>query len=542
MAERRNLWQWHLVSLALYALESWWFLDHGASLTGHVLGSGSDPSLIMWFLAWWPWAVAHHAVALHTHLLWQPAGLNLAWTTCVPLLALLGLPATLLSGPILSFNLLTLAAPALAAYGAFLLCLELFATPVAAIIGGWLFGFSPYESAQSFDHLNLDFTLLIPLMLLVVVRRLRGKSSRTHTALWLAVLLAGEFYISDEILATLVTFSALALILGFALLPGWRARLRRLAVDLSLSAPLALLLISPLLIPMLTGRFDVAHPARWPFIFSTDLLNFILPTPATSFFGADRHFTGGFDEQTGYLGLPAIVILLLAAYEFRRNPPYRLAFILLGLVLLASLGPVLHIGGHVTNIVLPWALLLHLPLLGNALPARCMLYAALLAAILVAGWVSAAPTRLRVLAALLACASLLPAPHPVATSPASPFFAPGRLEATLGAHPRLLILPFGINGPSSYWQAENHFGFTQVGGYLGFPPVEMQKYPAVPQMFFTKFTSHFPADLAKFAHATGTQYVIAGPGTPPGEWAALRTLDWVPKKIDDITMFTVPSA
>ncbi len=528
------------MALALYGAESWAFLDHGASLTRSVLGSSSDPSLITWFLAWWPWAAAHHVTSLQSFLLWQPAGLNLAWTTCVPLLALLGLPFTLLSGPVLAFNVLTLAAPVLAAYGAFLLCLALFEVPVAALIGGWLFGFSSYESAQSFDHLNLDFTVLVPLAVLVALWRVRGRLGRGWTVLGLGVLLGGEFLISDEILATGALFAAAAFAVGYAMLPVLRGRLRALAVDVALAAPLAMLLCAPLLWAMATDAFDVAHPPKWPGLFSIDLLNFVLPTPATALFGADRHFSGGYDEQDGYLGAPVILLLVLAWRELRCRTAWRVGFYTLLVVLLASLGPELRIAGAHTGVPLPWALLLHLPLLGAALPARCMLFAALLVALICAAWVAAAPSRRRVLLGALACASLLPVPHPVAHSPDSPFFRPGRVQDVLGAAPRVMILPFGITGLSSYWQAENGFGFTQVGGYLGYPPREMQKYPAVLQLFFNSLTPGFTPEFAAFAQDTGTQYVIAGPGTPAGEWATLHALDWPAQKIDDVTVFTVP--
>ena len=199
MGERVKLWRWHLAAFFVYAAFSWIMLDRGASLTGSVLGYGADPELFMWFLAWWPWALTHHALSLHTMLMWQPSGLNLAWTTCIPLLAALALPVTLLGGPLLAFNLLTLAAPVLAACGAYLLSLfEAFEVPMAALIGGWLFGFSSYEAGQSLDHLNLDFTVLVPLVLLVVLRRLAGKMRRPATVLWLGGLLWRGSLIPDS--------------------------------------------------------------------------------------------------------------------------------------------------------------------------------------------------------------------------------------------------------------------------------------------------------------------------------------------------------
>ncbi len=531
--------------MAIYAAEAFLYLDRGASLTQRVLGSGPDPKLIMWFLAWWPWAVLHHVRSLHSFLVWQPVGLNLAWTTCVPALALLAMPVTLLGGPLLAFNLLTLSAPVLAGLAAYALCLDLFEVPWAALLGGWLFGFSPYESAQSFNHLNLDFTALIPLALLVALRRVNGRMRLGPAVASLGILLGAEFLISDEILASMAMFGGIAMLLAYAMLPERRAGLRMLALDLCLAAPVAALLAEPVLAAMLTGDFDVAHPTKWPYSFSTDLLNFLLPTWGSAIGGAaasgvTTHFSGGLDEQAGYLGVPCLLLLAAAWRHFRAVAAFRFSFFMLGIVLLASLGPVLMIAGHSTGLLMPWRAMMGLPLIGAALPGRFMLYATLLVSIIAAGWLAADGRRGRLLLALVVCVSFLPVGHPVSDSPESAFFKPGRLQAALGAAPRLLILPFGIAGPSSYWQAENGFGFSQVGGYLGYPPRGMQKYPAVLQLFSNTLLPGFNAQFVQFCHATGTQYVIAGPGTVPAEWAALRALDWRAERIDDVTVYVVP--
>ncbi len=57
--------------------------------------------------------------------------------------------------------------------------------------------------------------------------------------------------------------------------------------------------------------------------------------------------------------------------------------------------------------------------------------------------------------------------HPWRPLPHSAFFAPGRVEAVLGPDPRILILPFAINGPSSYWQMENNYRFHPDGRLSG---------------------------------------------------------------------------
>jgi len=536
----------HAGAVLLYAATALAYLDHGASLTDDILGAGQDPGLTIWFLAWWPWAIAHHVTTLHTHLIWQPTGQNLGWTTCVPLLALLASPITLLGGPVLAFNLLTLIAPVAAALSAYALCLELGAAPAAALIGGWLFGFSSYEATESFTHLNLDTIALVPLLCLVASRRLRGALGRPAAVLWFGLLLGGQFLISDEVFATFVTFGAFASALAWLSHPAARPALQRFAADLLIAAPICILIASPLWLGMLAGRYDIALPASWKVDFCTDLLNLLIPARGTLVGGAAAaaisiNFPGGLDEQSGYLGVPLLAALALSARAGWRRPLVRLLCLWLVLAVVASFGAHLWVAGALTPLPMPWALASNLPLLGNALPARFMLYADLLSAILVALWLTAAPTRRNVWLAVIACVAWLPIPHPVTPVPVSPFFAPGRVQAVLGPAPRLLILPFGDAGPSDLWQVENRFGFSEAGGYLSYPPAPMRQYPAVLALSANKDIPGMASDLATFCAATGVTAVVAGPGTLPAFLATLRTLRWPARRVDDVIIFTPPA-
>jgi hypothetical protein len=124
--------------------------------------------------------------------------------------------------------------------------------------------------------------------------------------------------------------------------------------------------------------------------------------------------------------------------------------------------------------------------------------------------------------------------------PASKFFSPGRVEAVLGKNANLLVLPFSINGPSSLWQAQSNFGFVQTGGYLGFPPRRMQQYPAVIELFGGTERATFPADITSFCKAAHTQFIVAGPATAAPQLAAIAGLYGPGRKIDDVTIYTVP--
>jgi hypothetical protein len=95
-----------LCALVLYLALS--ILFFGRSLLGHLstfhIGVGPDPGLTMWFLVWWPHAIAHGLNLFITHVIWAPSGFNLAWQTSIPLASLLASPFTLTVGPIAAYN------------------------------------------------------------------------------------------------------------------------------------------------------------------------------------------------------------------------------------------------------------------------------------------------------------------------------------------------------------------------------------------------------------------------------------------------------
>jgi hypothetical protein len=102
------------------------FLYFGVRLLPHpgrlILGTGTDPEIFVWSVAWWPHAILHGDNPFVSHAIWAPDGINLAWTTSVPAIAVAVAPVTLLFGPVAGYNVAALLLPALAAWAAFLLC------------------------------------------------------------------------------------------------------------------------------------------------------------------------------------------------------------------------------------------------------------------------------------------------------------------------------------------------------------------------------------------------------------------------------------
>ena len=118
---------------------------------------GGDQFATMWFLQWVPHALQHGLNPFFSQYANHPFGVNLLTNTSVVLLGLLASPVTWLWGPVASFNvLITLAMPASATAGYFF-ARRWVAWPPAAFVAGLLFGFGPFEIAQSAGHLNLTF-------------------------------------------------------------------------------------------------------------------------------------------------------------------------------------------------------------------------------------------------------------------------------------------------------------------------------------------------------------------------------------------------
>jgi hypothetical protein len=530
-----------LRALLLYGALAIAIVDHGASITHNLSGAGADPFAFVWFIGWWPYAVAHHLDPLFTWMVWRPVGVPITWVTSVPFLAAILSPVTILGGAPLAYNVAVIAAPAVSAWAAYRLCKWLAGQEVAALIGGYLYGFSTYVLQQDTGALNLSFVPAPSLLLLVVLQRLSG-GGRRGFVLGFTLLLIVQFLICIEIAANCLLFGAIAWALAMLYLPQYRPALRRLVTDLALAGLCFLLVMSPLLWQMAKTMGGIHLNDLWRYYFSADLLNIFLPSQQNlwGWLGRSPLAAHGGQEADAYLGVPWLLLIAGFAFSARRLPVARYLILLFALMLLACLGPLLWVDGIDTNITLPWIAISHLPLIGEALPARFAMFAALAGALIVALFLARAGQPWRHALALLACLAILPRPHPWMALPNEPFFAPGAVQAALGPAPQLLIVPFALNGPSSYWQVQSGFAFTQTGGYLGYPPAAMQHYPAVGELFGNTVKPGFAADVATFAQATGTQFVVIAPGAKPEMAAALAGLGWPARHIDDVTILTVP--
>jgi hypothetical protein len=504
---RRDAGRGALVLLGYTAVA---FAYFGYRLVSHpgrdLIGYGRDPQIFVWSFAWMLHAIETWQNPFYSHAIYAPTGINLAWATSVPGLALLYSPVTAIFGPDVSYNLAAMLAPALSAFTAYLLCRHVTRSTWAALVGGYLFGFSSYMLGEEEGHLHVTSVFLVPLIALAALRYLRGEIEGRGLGWRLGVLFGLQLWISTEVLVTAALALAVGLVLAAALLPATRPRIRTIWRPLAGAVGLTVLIGAPLVYYLATG-FQ-SGSINIPSIFDGDLLNFLLPTRfvwagGQWFLSTSEHFQGNNAEAGAYLGIPTLVIVIWFAFSARRSAATRFLLAGLGLAALLTLGTALVVKSH-REFWLPWDEVARLPIFDNVLPARFALYGALAAAVIVAVWTSGRRGVAHWLLPALAVAALVPdlsradyVVHPERWA----FFTAGTYKACVPKNENLLILPFGAQDNSTLWQAESNFWFRIPEGYLApAPPARfMDGDPLVEQSEGAYYNPTIPQILA-FVH------------------------------------------
>lgn len=464
-----------LAALVIYL--AIWVLAEVLPMVAHpgrpqLFQSSMDPNFYTWSLRWWPYAIAHGLNPLATTAVGAPAGYGLAWVTSVPPLALLAFPVTVLAGPVVSFSLLVALSIPVSGWAAFVLCRRLTQRFWPALAAGAIYGFSAYELNHAFaGQLNLTFSLLLPLMAyLVVLWRDQAIGPRTFVCL-LALAMALQFYLFIETFADLTAVWVLALVTGYALAgrPD-RPAVARLSRLTGLAYLLALVFVSPYLGYALTH----VPPGfkRSPATSSLDLAGLVVPRPSQSFgVGWLARDAASFPTPSldGYVGVPLLLLAVMLAVLAWSRKTTRFLVVMLFILIVAALGPALHVNGQQVA-DFPWARLWFLPLARSAYPARFMVFAFLVLAVMMALWL-AGPSRRpwsRWLVGVLAVAAVaanVPALN-LSTGPGVPsFITAGEYRHYLTRGDTVVVISQRGNA-GMLWQAETSFYTTLAGGYL----------------------------------------------------------------------------
>jgi hypothetical protein len=510
------------------------FLLFGLPVVGHPGGEliateDIEPSQYVWALEWWPHALLHGDNPFHPDVVFAPDGYNIAWSAAsVPAAALLLSPVTLLAGPVVSFNVLMLLCPAVAAWSAFLLCRHLTGAIAPSLAGGYLFGFSAPVLSNLQGVPNLAFVGLLPLLALLAIRHVDGSLGTRAYVAGLAAVIALQFLMSSELLALALGVGAVALAAAALLMRERRAALSKTVRATLAAGALAALAVSPWLWWMLfEPHVDPIHARADRY--SADLLSYVFPTgvqrlgrtwfaPLAQTFGGEG---GGFGAGgRAYLGLPLVAIVAACVAERRHTAGGRLLAAVLAVTALGALGPHLLVAG-IRTMPLPWGAIDEVPYVEWAKPGHVATFTALGAAVAAALWLARRPSLRRW--ALAAAAVLFLVPNLTSdrwhnTPPRPAFFADGRSEAVLSERDRVFIVPFV--GSNLRWQAQEGIPWAVTGGYLGeTPPAFARLYAQVGDALVHRDAARVAAVRGALA-AKGVTAVVV-PDHLPTAWRKL---------------------
>jgi energy-coupling factor transporter transmembrane protein EcfT len=251
---------------------------------------------------------------------------------------------------------------------------------------------------------------------------------------------------------------------------------------------------------------------------------------------------GNLYENGAYLGLPLAILAAVFLWRHRREPRARLIAIMLAVIMIASLGPILHVNGRAVA-MLPWALAEKLPLIRYALPVRFAVYAFLIMGMLMSLFL-ADPTRagggvlvIWVFAALL--------PNPLLLLHASryeepAFFTRGIYRTFLKRGANVLVVPFGISGPSMLWQADTAMYFNMTGAYTGLTPPEFQKWPLLRTLANSIPVPQQDEQLKAFLRAYSIDAVVVADGAGGAARRLAEAVDPDPVQVGGVSLYRVP--
>ena len=395
----------------------------------HIPGGNVDEGAFLWNIWWMQHALLDlRTNPLMTSAIFYPLGVNLALYTLTPLNGILALPLTLVAGPIVAVNVLTILAFALAGLGMYLLALDVAGnggrtTRLAAFSAGLVYTFASarfvYASLGQYDYVHVQW---LPLAVLFLLRSLRRPGL-------LSPLLGGFFLACSGLtemnyVVFLFIFALLAATLilrreGKAVVTGAAARRLGLVVLVFLVGfgPLGFAVVRETLEAgdYLVSGWGGANQ------YVVDLLGPVLPSSLSTVFGewavrATRRFT---DINFGFIGYLALALSAAAAIVVhgaarrvssaggRSRPTEHSASFWLAVAisfLILSFGPFLHINGAFSfdidaltvSIPLPYIVIHYIPILkGARIPGRFAIMATLAAAVLVSLSLSWILLRLR---------------------------------------------------------------------------------------------------------------------------------------------------
>jgi len=526
---RANAWLWGTgVALVYTALSFGLFRHTWADPSHRLIGWCCDAASSVSLLRVTAASVVHLRDPLLGNYLATPHGFNLMWQPSgVPLAGVVATPLELLFGAVTTYNVLATLAIAVSGLACYVALRRWVGGVAGPFVGGLLYEFSPYMAAHSLGHLNFTLAFVPPLFFSLLGDLATGRRSAPVAGVGLGLLAVVQLLLGQELLVGTVIFGVVVLVVLALSRPSEvRARLPALGAGLAVAAavfglvggaPLAVQVLGP-------ERFHgLLRPQNTTV---TDLANVVLPTEMTQIAppGASAVTRWGWEvsEMTAYVGPLLLVVSAVIAAVRWRSLVVRGAVVGGVGALVLSLGPSLHVAGVDRHIPMPWALVGHLPVLENILPARFALFLYLGLAVVVAEGVATlirarrwwTPVGLAAIGvALVPLVPLLSYPTTAVSVPT--FFADGATAVAPGD--TVFVAPVPRDQPGDIgpvlWQAATGDRFKMEGGYVLLPA------PTGPGLAVTGGAQNALTARLDVLALGGTN-----PPLQPGEVRQLRTL------------------
>jgi len=451
-----------------------------------------DPGQQVWFVAWPAFALRHGIDIFSTTWLWPSHGVNLLANASSPLVGFVLAPVTWAFGPFVATTVALTLAPGLSAWACWLACRRFVRWEPACVVGGLLFGYSPFV-VQNIDqgHLGLGLLVVPPLVVVVLHEILvRQKRPAVWCGLALGALLFAQFMISQEILTLTVLTAAVGVVVCALVAP------RRAAA----AFPFALRAFA---VTAVTGAVTLAVPVWFMLdgpqhirgsIWSGGQVFFI--AMAYDLWNAGRYATqlpafpvgAGQGSAVEFLGLGVLVAAAVAlAVAWRERVAWVMGVVAV-VATLCSWGSAVWLSPTHADYLkwLPWQWLTNRPLLDNVESIHFAALADLAVAVVVAVGLGAAaswsfwhpaPAARLVLLVVVAALLLAPqwstyqAPLRVTKVNVPPWYA--TTAKTVAPRAVIASYPFPASAASEsqpmVWQAADGMRFRLAGGYVKVP-------------------------------------------------------------------------
>ncbi|PRY30151.1 hypothetical protein CLV70_105321 [Pseudosporangium ferrugineum] len=392
-------------------------VDPAGRISSHLSG---DNTWFQWLLSHGAYSVRHLSNPLFSTQQNAPDGVNMMANTSVLGVTLPMAPVTMLLGPAIGYFIWMVGACAATAFSAYwVLQRYLVKSRAAAFVAGAFAGFAPGIIHHANGQPNFVSNFALPLIVARVARLgIDGRWRRD--GLILGALVTYQLFINEELLLITAVGSLVLTIAYLAMRPAAaRARAGAFLRALGVTAVVAGVLCAYPIWFQFHGPMSFSsmpYFTDWgedPLAYLTFARDTLAGTPASE-------ATVGRTEQNSYFGWPlTLLALALGVLLWRQSIIARVAAVTAVVVGFLSLGPILRIGGLVTDTPGPLAMMpKKMPVFGLLMPSRLTFVVIGAIVVLIAlGW----ERMRRPYGQVAIAAALLPIiPTPVPTVPERP--------------------------------------------------------------------------------------------------------------------------